>query len=138
MKSEKQRDFERWSKELDYRCNTRIVRRFKRNEKPQTPEEIIQFNLGSYAEQFKGKKLCANPECRYPLAEDEGFYVGDVGRCCWLCHDMDSALRQTQQDAVHYGTIFEWFDAAHNQWKREQAEANRIRKGEDQQKGGVA
>jgi hypothetical protein len=124
---ETQADFKRWAKELDYRWETRTVVRFKRNERPQTDEQKIQFNLGSYQEQFTGKKLCANPECRYPLADDEGFYVADVGSCCWLCHDMDSALRQTRQAAVHYGTIFEWFDAAHKQWKREQ-----------EQKGGVA
>lgn len=132
MLNAKRADFERWTKELDYRCETRTVRRFRPNEKPRTVEEIIQFNLGSYAEQFKGKNVCANSDCKYPLAEGEGFYVGDVGLCCWLCHDMDAALRQTRQQGVHYGTIFEWFDAAHNQWKHEAEQLKKIQKGEGQ------
>ncbi len=116
-------EFERWLQELDYRCENRpVVYAFHREDSDilLTPEQraIVQNNLAAFDRKFVGKRQCAN--CRYPLAEDEGFYVSEVGQCCWLCHDMDMALRQTRQPAVHYGTIFEWFYAAHNEWKREE------------------
>ena len=117
-------DFERWAQELDYRCATRpVVYAFHREDSDLllTPEQrvIVQNNLASYDRQFVGKQRCANPLCRYPLMNDEGFYVADYGRCCWLCHDMDSALRQTHRPGVHYGTIYQWFDEAHKESKQE-------------------
>ena len=133
MKSDKQTDFERWGKELDYRCESRPAYVYKRK-KTLTPEEIAQNNIVLYTQQFKDLKLCANPFCRYPISDSEGFYIGEYGLVCWLCHDMDGALRQTKKGTV-YSTIFEWFEAAHNQWKREVEQAKKILKGED--KGGL-
>jgi len=122
-------DFERWAQELDYCCANRpVVYAFHREESDLvlTPEQrvIVQDNLASYQRQFVGKRLCANPLCHFPLMDGEGFYVAEVGPCCWLCHDMDTALRQTRQQGVHYGTIFEWFDAAHNEWKKNREAKN--------------
>jgi hypothetical protein len=120
VKSAKQLDFERWAAELDYRSEHQ-PRLFAfhcdyENGKVLTMEEseTVQNNLASYEKQFKGLKPCKG--CGYPLEEETGFYVADVGLCCWMCHDMDSALRQTRQQGTVYGTIFEWFDAAHKGW----------------------
>lgn len=137
MNNNEQSDFERWAKELDSRCENRpVVYAFHLDEcdRVLTPEErlIVQNNLASYDRQFAGSaRRCANPLCRYPLMPDEGFYVGEVGQCCWLCHGMDAALRQTRQQGAHFGTIFEWFDAAHKEWKLEQERIDRIKKNTD-------
>jgi hypothetical protein len=135
MLSAKQLEFQRWAAELDYRCeHPPILFAFHHEaDRALTMKEsvIVQGNLASYARSFVGKTPCANPDCRFPLADDEGFYVAEYGRCCWLCHDMDGALRQTTK-GVHYGTIFEWFYTAHKQWKSEQDRIKKIRNREDQ------
>ena len=123
MVNAKQADFDRWAAELESRYAARSVP--KKNE---TSEEIIQNNLWSYDQQFQGLKLCTN--CGYPLEDDRGFYVAEVGPCCWICHDMDNALRQTKK-GVHFGTIFEWFDAAHKQWGIYEERSKKIRNHDD-------
>jgi hypothetical protein len=133
-KREKQDDFDRWARELDYRCENRpVMFPFHLESGPSlttVESQIIQENLVAYELRFKDKKLCANPDCRYPLEDNGGFYVAEFGSCCWLCHDMDSALRQTKR-GTFFSTIREWFEAAHSQWKIDQERVNKIKKGED-------
>lgn len=131
MVNAKRADFDRWAKELDYRWEIRPAHVYK---KSLMPEVIAENNLALYRQQFKDLKLCANPFCRYPIAEEEGFYIGEYGLVCWLCHDVDGALRQTKK-GTHFDTIFEWFETAHKQWKSEVEQAKKILKGDS--KGGV-
>ncbi len=136
---EKQADFDRWAHELDYRCENRpAVFPFHQESGRNltaTESRIIQENLVNLDLQFLDLKLCANPECRYPLEDNGGFYIAELGSCCWLCHDMDSALRQTKR-GTFFSTILEWFDAAHKQWKADLEKAKEIKKGEDSGPGG--
>lgn len=138
----KRAEFVAWAKRLDYEADHRPIWYAFYDEVSgetltQRERKIIQHNLETYDLEFRAsKKRCANPYCRYVLAPDEGFYVGDVGQCCWLCHDMDEALRQTKQQGVHYGTIFEWFDAAHKEWLKTEEARKKIKDNEPPPAGG--
>lgn len=134
MKNDKQAAFDQWVQRLEARCNFPSLRLTvdcsSDFERPLTEEEhrIIRANIKSYETQFRGKKLCS--ACRYPLEDDAGFCTAEYGPCCWLCHIMDNALRQTTRGHF-FGTVFEWFNTAHKQWQADEEKAKKIKDHED-------